>query len=149
MNKKNGLLNKKSIFTLLCLGLLVFSTLSSVGNIVELDTEKQIDGNNLIYTFSFKEPTFEPISVDNIEFTKLNMQGCISIGRDIGLPMMPIKSISMLLPPMTTISAITVTGNPQTVKLGDIDLIRKPIMPMQADVPIGHDPLQEFSIDTT
>lgn len=128
---------------------LLLLTISSVGHITILSTKNQlIDSNSLSYTFSFQQPLFDTISVDNTEFSTVSMAGCISLNKDIGAPMMPIKSISFLLPPQKTISQISVSGQPEIISTRNIDLNQKPLMPSQANVPFGHEPLQDFTIDT-
>jgi hypothetical protein len=141
--------NIKNILPIFFIGVLFLSMFTPIIHSFELGTENTEDLKTMTYSFSFKEPNFKTLTVENDKFTSISMPGCISIGKEIGEPMLPIKSISILLPPMSTISSISVTGEPKVVSVEQIDLINSPIMPTQSDVPIGHEPLQDFTIDNT
>lgn len=61
---------------------------------------------------------------------------------------MPIKPITMLLPPMKTVSQIVVGGTPVIVTSPGMDLTEKPVMPYQPSIPFGSTQQPPFTINT-
>jgi hypothetical protein len=104
-------------------------------------------GESLSYSFSFIEPSFQTVVVDNSIYTNINMPGCIAIGKQAGNPMLPVRFIKLLIPPLKTISNIDVVGNPVEIELESIDLKKSPIFPYQNPVSIGSEP-EKFIINT-
>jgi hypothetical protein len=104
--------------------------------------------NRLTYSFAFKEPMLQSLTIEGAEYTTINMPGCLSIGKQVGEPSLPAKPISLLLPPQKTISRVTVTGTPETIDIGAFDLVSKPVFPYQPEVPFGYAPLQDFTMNS-
>lgn len=96
----------------------------------------------LCYTFSFLEPVAQEKTVLNKAYSTIQLTGCMGLGKDAGAPTLPVKFVQMLLPPMTTVDSIVATGTPMKVQLRGVDLIAKPILPYQSEVPLN-DPLPE------
>ncbi|GAI11767.1 unnamed protein product, partial [marine sediment metagenome] len=115
---------------------------SSLATVTLSDGGASSNTDTLRYTFAFVHPTLGTVHTDNSSYTTLDMPGCISIGRDAGEPMTPIKPAKLLLPPMTTVIGINVVGIP--VELASIET---PVYPYQNPVPIGFE-LEEFQFNT-
>ncbi len=105
--------------------------------------------NSLNYTFMFLEPEFHTIAVSDSEYTNIDINGCMPMGKLAGEPMVPVKSVKLMLPPMKTVSNVNVVGDPIEVDLGNIDLNEKPVFPYQDYVPIGNSEPQEFKFDNS
>jgi hypothetical protein len=101
------------------------------------------DANKPLYfTFTFQEPAILEKTVLGTQYSTLDMAGCIGLGKDQGAPTLPVKFIQMMLPPMTTVDSIVVTGTPEQVQLRGADLVANPIFPYQNEVTLN-DPLPE------
>jgi len=127
--------------------MLTTSIATTMGNFINTNEQTSINANNLIYTFLFKEPSFKTIQPDNSEYTLVDIDGCLSIGKQAGEPQIPIKMISLLLPPKKTVSSINVVGTPIEIE-SSINLLEKPIFPYQNSVPFGSDITQEIEINS-
>jgi hypothetical protein len=103
-----------------------------------------VSGNRLSYTFEFLEPTLQ--SSDDA-YTTLSQEGCLTIGYQAGEPALPVKVISLLLPPNKTVARINVLGTPLPMDCAGMQLIEKPLMPQQRSIPIGEQPTG-FAINT-
>ncbi len=99
---------------------------------------KNVSNNSLSYSFAFIEPWLQATLVDSFQYALLQMPGCMAIGKQAGGPMLPVKAVKLLLPAMTKMKSITVTGVP--VELAGIEV---PVFPYQNPVPIGFEP-EEF-----
>ena len=119
--------------------LLIATSLSAAFNAT--GGEKATD-NQMSYSFAFIEPEFQTIRADDSEYTSLQMPGCMAIGKQAGDPMLPVKSVKLLLPAMTTVTSVTVTGD--AVELASIE---DPVYPYQNPVPIGFEP-EAFRFNT-
>ena len=119
--------------------LLIATSLSAAFNAT--DGEKAT-GNQMSYSFAFIEPDFQTIRADDSDYTSLQMPGCMAMGKQAGAPMLPVKSVKLLLPAMTTVTGVTVTGD--AVELASIE---DPVYPYQNPVPIGFEP-EEFRFNT-
>jgi hypothetical protein len=60
--------------------------------------------------------------------------------------MLPAQVVTLLLPPMKTVSNVKVVGSKVEINLEDYDLIEKPIFPYQDSVPFGEPP-KDFTVD--
>lgn len=74
-----------------------------------------MDGD-LFFTYSFDSPVFSTIQVSDDLFTTIKISN-LSISSLPGQPQLPVKTISILLPPHTEFSNISVTSNPETLTL--------------------------------
>jgi hypothetical protein len=92
----------------------------------------------LSYTFLFVKPESQTIFENNHDYTLIDMEGCYALGKNSGEPMMPIKPVSLLLPPMKAVNNIQVTGIPVEFQVNN--LVDKPIFPYQDPVPFGELP---------
>jgi hypothetical protein len=90
---------------------------------------------SLSYSFVFDEPIMHKTSVDASEYTVVHMSGCLAMGKNAGAPMLPVKSVKLLLPARTMVSSVTVGGT--TVELEGVDAA---VFPYQNPVPFGFDP---------
>jgi hypothetical protein len=96
----------------------------------------------LLYSFTFNEPDLYRTTVEDTEYTLLQMPGCLAIGKQAGSPMLPVKSVKLVLPAMTTVTKITVTGTP--VEVAELDA---PVFPYQNEIPFGFEP-EPFQLNT-
>ena len=113
-NIKKG---KKQISVVLCI-LFMMTALTTATAISRKDNQGlyQIGSDHLNYTFTFKEPTIQSMSVQNTQYSKINMPGCLSLGKQAGDPTLPVKFIQLLLPSGTTVDSIDVTGTPSSIR---------------------------------
>jgi len=142
---KKGTFNKSCI--LLAVFILVIASVFSATTAPLYETIRSTE-NNVSYSFVFIEPTFQTIEADNSGYTSINLAGCIAVGRQAGGPSLPVKCITLLLPPMKRVTDITVGGSPVEIDMGCIDLKQNPVVPYQESVPIGSTEPQDFAIDT-
>ncbi|MGF3555051.1 MAG: C25 family peptidase propeptide domain-containing protein, partial [Thermoplasmatota archaeon] len=139
---------RTAIGVIICIFLLLTSVATTMGNFIESNSNNKT--TSISYRFLFKEPSFksiQPIQSNNNEFTLIDIPGCLSVGMQAGEPQIPIKIITLLLPPKKTISSINVIGTPVEIQ-SPINLLEKPVFPYQNPVPIGSDLPQEFHINT-
>ena len=123
--------------------------LASMATAIDImkNTEKTTNEvKSLSYTFLFKTPSLKISEVNNKDFTSIELEGCLGIGKSAGWPTLPIKPISLLLPPMKTVSNVQVIGTSKVLDLNGFNLVEKPVFPYQNEVPIGSPP-GEFIID--
>ena len=139
-------ISKGAIGAIFCMFILVASMATAV-NISQNEVEISTEMESLSYTFLFEDPGFQLTTENNQDFTLVEMDGCLPMGKNSGVPMMPVKPVTLLLPPMKTVSNVEVTGTPITIELGDIDLVEKPVFPYQNPVPFGATP-GPFEIDS-
>jgi hypothetical protein len=133
-----------AIGTIFCVFIMLASMITAIN--ISKDTEKNtIEINSLNYKFLFKEPILQSSLTNSKDYTLVEMEGCIAIGKNAGEPMIPVKPISLLLPPMKQVENINIEGTPVVVELNSIDLVDKPIFPYQNSVPFGSAP-EEFVI---
>jgi len=117
------------------------SAVTSLGNSL---TQNNQTIDQLSYSFAFKEPTLQLTSAQDSLYSKIQMPGCIGLGKQAGDPTMPVKFIQLLLPPMRTVDSVEVSGTPVQLNLQGIDLTAQHVYPYQNEVPIGMDIPQEF-----
>ncbi|MBU0497895.1 MAG: hypothetical protein KKG04_08095, partial [Candidatus Thermoplasmatota archaeon] len=94
-------------------------------------------------------PTTKTITLNNQQFTQLNLPGSIGFAPNPGEPTLPARFIQLALPPYTSIVNIAITGNANELDLLGIDLHNQPIKPYQPSQPIGMTMPQEIVYDTT
>ncbi|MCX6667843.1 MAG: hypothetical protein NTV74_06390 [Euryarchaeota archaeon] len=123
-------------------------TTSMATAMISLRTDRQTNPivNNLSYTFLFKEPSFKSIQASGSGYTEISMQGCMAIGKQAGEPLVPVKLITLLLPPKKAVASINVVGTPIEIE-SNINFLEKPVFPYQKPVPIGSNEPQEFIIN--
>ena len=101
----------------------------------ELLTTEKFD--NLNYQFLFKEPKITETDVLGNDFSRLDIDGCMLIGRSVGSPNLPVKFVKILIPAYKKVADIDITGvNKEFIPI-DIDLLEKPVLPYQKPLPIG------------
>ena len=124
----------RSIFgAIFCVCLMLASMATSIN--ISKDTKKNaIEVGSLNYTFLFKEPNIQSSLINSKDYTVIEMEGCIAIGKNAGEPMLPVMPVSLLLPPMKQVENINIDGTPVVVELKSIDLVDKPIFPYQNPV---------------
>jgi hypothetical protein len=129
-NYKKGIVGRSAIGAVFCT-LILLASMTTAINLSKTYNNEEIE--NLSYTFLFKEPKTQLTFANSHDYTLIEMEGCIGIGKNAGEPMLPIKSVSLLLPPMKDVANIQVTGTPI-----EIDSVEKPVIPYQNPVPFGH-----------
>jgi len=103
---------------------------------------ENVSNNRLSYSFVFIEPGLQTVTSDDVGYTLLQMPGCMAIGKQAGAPMLPVKSVKLLIPAMKTVRSVNVVGN--SVELTGVE---KPVFPYQNPVPIGFEQ-EEFQFNT-
>lgn len=103
--------------------------------------------DSLRYNFHFLKPSLESTKLYGSTFSKINMQGCIALGKNIGEPALPVKFIKLLLPPGKTVKNVNINGESIKMEVKDINLRKEPIVPYQNPVPIGSEPSKDFEIN--
>ena len=144
----NKIFSRSFLVISTCLLLIVTAFSASTTTFIEKDNGFLTSINHLNYVFSFSEPEIDTITNSDIEYTKLNMPGCIALGMDAGNPKLPVKFIKLLLPPKKGISNVKVSGISLEINTRDVNLINKPLVPHQNPVPVGFSESQEFVINT-
>mgnify|MGYP005835816119 CR=1 FL=1 len=134
---KGKIVGNSAIGAIFCILILLASMATAIN--INLTTKNSANTNQILsYTFLFAEPKTQTTFKNNHYFTLLEMQGCIAIGKNPGAPMIPIKPISLLLPPMKTVNNIQITGSPIEFQINN--LVERPIFPYQNPVPFGGTP---------
>ena len=146
---KNELKNKITVGRLgvvliICTAMVMTSAVTPIGTSLTRNNQTLLPMDLLSYSFEFKEPTLQLTSVQNSLYTKIEMPGCIGLGKQAGDPTMPVKFIQLLLPPKMTVDSVVVSGTPVRLNLQGIDLTTQHIYPYQNEVPIGDDIPQDF-----
>ncbi len=126
----------------ICALLITTSVVAALGT-----SEKNNDLKILSYNFSLPTPKLVTKTVENGDYTFIETPESIGIGDSHGAPMLPVQVISLLLPPMKTVSNVVVDGTKVQMNLENYNLIEKPIFPYQDPVPFGDAP-KEFTIDS-
>ncbi|UCD12958.1 MAG: hypothetical protein JSW60_05165, partial [Thermoplasmatales archaeon] len=144
LNSKKRILGRGSFA--LAVGILLITAALSATTVTSFEPA-DLTEESISYSFTFIEPSLQTVEADNSYYTNINMPGCLAIGKQAGVPTVPIKFIKLLLPPKKTVSNIDVVGTPVEIELGSIDLKESPIFPYQNPVPFGSEP-EEFIIDT-
>ena len=134
--------NKHSIISrYISVAVCILLAATSLTVALDVTNVKTTDNNYLSYSFTFIKPELQ--TPQGSQYTTLQMQGCMVIGKQAGDPMLPVKSVKLLLPAMTTVKSITITGT--SVELASIE---DPVFPYQNPVPIGFEP-EEFQFNIT
>ncbi len=147
MNFRKFKVGRSVVGVIICVLMLTTSVATTMGNFIRKDNNLNINADSLSYTFLFKEPEFKSIQVINFDYTLINIQGCLAVGKQAGEPQIPIKAVSLLLPPKKAVSSIDVIGTPVQIQ-SPIDLTEKPIFPYQNPVPFGNDLPEELEINS-
>lgn len=95
----------------------------------------------LSYSILFTEPDLQEKEFYDRTFTRICMEGCLSIGEELGQPCFPVKPIRLLLPQGVDVSNIELLGAPveMDTHAEGVDLIERPVEPFQKPVPIGEE----------
>ncbi len=109
-------------------------------------SEENYNFEVLSYSFSLPTPKIVTKTVENSDYTFIETPKSIGIGDSHGAPMLPVQVVSLLLPPMKTVSNVVVDGKQVQMNLDDYNLIENPVFPYQDSVPFGDAP-KEFTID--
>jgi len=141
--KQKSTVGKLGVVFVICFAMIMTSAVTSVGNASKLD--QLMLNSRMVYTFDFQEPTLQTKSAD---YTTMTLPGCLTVGKTAGDPAVPIKIITLLLPPNKTVSRINVLGTPVLLNTEDIDLTQKPMFPQQRSVPFGSDEPYEFIMNS-
>ena len=124
------IVSNSAIYAIFC-SLILLASMAAAINIYETNETDEF----LSYTFLFKEPNTQDTFENDQDYTLLKMQGCLDIGKNPGEPMLPVKPVSLVLPPMKTVKNIQIIGTPIEYQINNLD--EKPIFPYQNPVPFG------------
>ena len=143
------ILGNECIAVVVCILMVMtaFTTTTSASVKEEQGTSTQTTIDHLSYTFAFQEPALLSSSVCNSLYTKIDIAGCIGLGKQAGDPTMPVKFIQLLIPPLTTVDSINVIGTPVELQLKGIDLKTQPIFPYQNEIPLNSPQPQTVEIN--
>jgi hypothetical protein len=141
--KQKSKVSKLGVVFIICFAMIMTSAVATVGDASKLD--QFFVNNRMVYTFDFQQPSLQAASLG---YTNITLPGCLTIGRIAGDPALPVKVVTLLLPPNKTVSRINVGGTPITGDLQGIDLIQKPLFPQQKSVPFGSDEPYEFIMNS-
>ncbi len=141
--KQKSTVGKLGVVFVICFAMIMTSAVTSVGNASKLD--QLMLNSRMVYTFDFQEPTLQTKSAD---YTTMTLPGCLTVGKTAGDPAVPVKIVTLLLPPNKTVSRINVLGTPVLLNTEDIDLTQKPMFPQQRSVPFGSDEPYEFIMNS-
>jgi hypothetical protein len=141
--KQKSTVGKLGVVFVICFAMIMTSAVTSVGNASKLD--QLMLNSRMVYTFDFQEPTLQTKSAD---YTTMTLPGCLTVGKTAGDPAVPVKIVTLLLPPNKTVSRINVLGTPVLLDTEDIDLTQKPMFPQQRSVPFGSDEPYEFIMNS-
>ena len=122
---------------IICVTMIIDSTITAVTISDALGNQRVSVPYVLSYTIHLKEPTFGSTQLASSEYTTVYMEGCLNIGEQAGDPLVPVKTVTLLLPPKKAMTSINVVGTPVSINPCDIDLKEKPILPYQKSIPIG------------
>jgi len=85
--------------------------------------------SDLFYSFEFSKPELKKIQFNDQVFTKISMPGCISLGRGIGSPNIPVKLVKLLIPQGYNVKNIEASGISKKYNNEGFNLNRNPIVP--------------------
>ena len=139
---KNKKLGRGAIGAFFCVCLM----LASMATAVDLSEKTISEVNGLSYTFLFEEPNLQVTQENGQDFSLVGMDGCLPMGKNSGTPMLPVKPISLLLPPLKTVANVQILGTPTVIDTQGFDLSQKIVYPYQDPVPFGNTP-SDFVID--
>jgi hypothetical protein len=91
----------------------------------------------LSYSFSFPTPLLSTGTYADAMFTKINLPGCLGLGRQPGDPILPVKFIQLRLPPRSTLGSVTVTGSLVDITHNGINLTENYPYPAPEETPLG------------
>ena len=128
--------------------ILICAVLISTSFVTALSiTKNNNDIETLTFSFSIPTPKVITKTYENTEYTFIESANSIGIGGSSGAPMLPVQVISLLLPPMKSVSNVEVDGTKVEIDMGNHNLIEKPVFPYQDPVPFGEEP-KEFIKNT-
>lgn len=116
---------------------------TSMSVALNVTSSENINKKRLSYSFTFLEPGLQIIRGAGSNYTSFQMPGCMSVGKQAGAPSLPVKSVKLLLPTMTSVTGVSVTGDPV-----EIASLEEPVYPYQNPVPFGSAP-EPFRCNTT
>ena len=131
-----AILGKKGAAVTILFVLLGATAIPLASTVVYGNHEQGGDLRQLSYSFSFATPNAALIKTDDGIFTKISMPDCFALDGQPGTPIVPIKFIQLLLPPLTNIDAVTVTGSPVELRLPGIDLTKNRVCPSLSGIPV-------------
>ena len=141
-------LGRLVVGVIICVLMLTTSMATATINSVKISKQMNPNVNSLSYTFLFKEPSFSSMQAVGSDYTTIDMQGCLAIGKQAGDPSIPVRTITLLLPPKKAVTSINIVGTPVPINPSGINLKEKPILPYQKPIPIGSNEQQEFIKNT-
>jgi len=104
----------------------------------------------LRYSLHFGEPELRSVDLYGEAFTRVIMNGSVSVGHSIGRPEVQVAPVQLLIPQGTVVESIDILFD-ETIEidatLQGIDLLERPIVASQPAVPIGHPPPGTLSKD--
>ena len=141
--KQRSTVGKLGVVFVICCAMIMTSAVTSAGYTPKLD--QLFLNNRLTYSFDFQPPVLQ---AETNEYTKISLPGCLTVGKTEGDPALPVKIITLLLPPNKTVSRISVVGTPITLD-SEVDLTQKPLYPQQRSVYFGSEEPSEFVLNPT
>jgi len=109
---------KKGILTILLIFTILLSLNSLIGSSHQIQSDSSSDDENnvLDFTYSFSEPELSFLNISQRTFTKVTMEN-LSSSTFPGKPNLPIKTISILLPPNTEFKNVSFSEDSEKIFL--------------------------------
>jgi hypothetical protein len=79
-----------------------------------LSSESPVQSSLLSFTVVFPEPIVQVAEVQGRGCLKVSLDGALSLGNVAGMPILPVSLVKLVLPPLTTVDAVTVAGPSET-----------------------------------
>ncbi|PNX48033.1 MAG: hypothetical protein BV456_10215, partial [Thermoplasmata archaeon M8B2D] len=87
---------KGNIWAIIIAAIIMISLITT--GVGEKGTENTTINSSLNYSFEFKEPLFKDFELIDKTFTEILIPGCISPGREVGSPNIPVNFVNLLIP---------------------------------------------------
>ena len=96
------------------------------------------------FSVSFSAPTISTQQIADTTFYDIHMNGCIGKATHPGDPIIPVKYITLLLPPCRSVETVTVTGTPIELSITGKNVTHYQVLPSQNQRPTGETVLTDF-----
>jgi hypothetical protein len=126
-----------------CIAMTMTSTFIAIGTTTQLN--QHLLDNEMVYCFDFQKPVLQ---AESNSYTGIIMPGCLTTAKTDGNPSLPVKFVTLLLPPNKSVSQIIIQGTPISLNLRGVDLTQRPLFPQQHAVPIGQDAPEDLLLNT-
>ncbi|MDH7507254.1 MAG: hypothetical protein QHH15_05665 [Candidatus Thermoplasmatota archaeon] len=106
-------MNKEYFFRLKLLIGIIFIITALVSLNINFPSVKGDVEDEIVLNFCFQEPIITEVNISNSTYHNVTMNGTYTVG-GLGLPMLPVKSLKVLLPQKGVLESINVTYEDNT-----------------------------------